>query len=203
MCIVKTLFCELHQFSFEGESRGGIWIVNSRGSWTESCWFGQRWSTRASATKVGNNKKIDKVRRWTPLDIGEHTQSVLIHLYVFVSLNQKPRQRIYRVWLQSIAVVVSNSPLIDGIDMRLWRMLRHTNDVSEWSWYPSIFVFIFRRPDTSFSWFRNPLKALKYTVCRLYRKKIVVTLVVLVLVAMAVAAIYALPGYSVKKLLHA
>lgn len=64
-------------------------------------------------------------------------------------------------------------------------------------------LFNFSRPDTSFSWFRNPLKALKYVICKLHRKKIIIACFVLVLVIMGATAIYSFPEYTVKKLLHA
>ncbi|XP_050516741.1 otoferlin-like [Diabrotica virgifera virgifera] len=59
------------------------------------------------------------------------------------------------------------------------------------------------RPDTSFSWFRNPLKAFKHVVCKLYKWKLIKAGCVLVIVLLVVAAMYAFPGYTVKRILGA
>lgn len=58
------------------------------------------------------------------------------------------------------------------------------------------------RPDTSFSWFTNPWKGFKYLV-KLHKGKMILTGMFLILVVMVGVAIYAFPGYTVKKLLGA
>ncbi|XP_015125981.1 otoferlin [Diachasma alloeum] len=57
------------------------------------------------------------------------------------------------------------------------------------------------RPDTSFSWFRNPWKACCFVVCRHYRWRIILCSSMFLIVMLLVCAIYAFPGYLVKKLL--
>ncbi|RZC37045.1 otoferlin [Asbolus verrucosus] len=60
----------------------------------------------------------------------------------------------------------------------------------------------FSRPDTSFSWFRNPLKAFKF-VLKLHKWKLIKIGIFVALVFIVFAAFYAIPGYSVKKILGA
>ncbi|XP_076670742.1 otoferlin [Andrena cerasifolii] len=57
------------------------------------------------------------------------------------------------------------------------------------------------RPDTSFSWFRNPWKAFRFVVCRYYKWRIICCLTCVLLVLLFACAIYAFPGYLVKRLL--
>ncbi|XP_076634575.1 otoferlin [Colletes latitarsis] len=59
------------------------------------------------------------------------------------------------------------------------------------------------RPDTSFSWFRNPWKAFRFVVCRYYKWRIVCFFVCLLLILLIGCGIYAFPGYFVKRLLGA
>ncbi|XP_043799116.1 otoferlin-like [Apis laboriosa] len=59
------------------------------------------------------------------------------------------------------------------------------------------------RPETSFSWFLNPWKAFRYVVCRYYRWRIICCIVCLLLLVLGGCAIYAFPGYMVKRLLGA
>ncbi|KAK9882265.1 hypothetical protein WA026_020371 [Henosepilachna vigintioctopunctata] len=59
-----------------------------------------------------------------------------------------------------------------------------------------------KRPDTSFSWLLNPLKALKHVVCKLHRWKCICCCCWLLLFIFVGLAIYAFPGYFVKKILH-
>ncbi|XP_078046839.1 otoferlin [Augochlora pura] len=59
------------------------------------------------------------------------------------------------------------------------------------------------RPDTSFSWFRNPLKAFRYVVCRYYKWHILCSLLILLLLLLVAVGIYAFPGYLVKRILGA
>ncbi|XP_033208643.1 otoferlin-like [Belonocnema kinseyi] len=59
------------------------------------------------------------------------------------------------------------------------------------------------RPDTSFSWFRNPWKACCFVVCRYYKWRILCCFGFLLLILLVACAIYAFPGYLVKRLLGA
>ncbi|XP_059837738.1 otoferlin isoform X3 [Hypanus sabinus] len=59
------------------------------------------------------------------------------------------------------------------------------------------------RPDTSFIWFLNPLKSIKYLVCNRYKWLIVKIILALLLVIMIGLFLYSMPGYMVKKLLGA
>ncbi|XP_024943161.1 otoferlin [Cephus cinctus] len=59
------------------------------------------------------------------------------------------------------------------------------------------------RPDTSYSWFRNPWKACRFVVCRYYKWRILGCCCCVLLVALAGCGIYAFPGYFVKRILGA
>ncbi|XP_048509552.1 otoferlin-like [Athalia rosae] len=59
------------------------------------------------------------------------------------------------------------------------------------------------RPDTSFSWFRNPWKACRFVVCRYYKWKIIFAMCMMLLMALIGCAIYAFPGYLVKRIVGA
>ncbi|XP_076223010.1 otoferlin [Nomia melanderi] len=59
------------------------------------------------------------------------------------------------------------------------------------------------RPDTSFSWFRNPWKAFRFVVCRYYKWRIICCFTIVLLVLLLACAIYAFPGYLVKRILGA
>ncbi|XP_044010396.1 otoferlin [Aphidius gifuensis] len=58
------------------------------------------------------------------------------------------------------------------------------------------------RPDTSFSWFRNPWKACCFVVCRYYKWRIAFCSMIFLLIMLLVVGIYAVPGYLVKKILN-
>ncbi|XP_076648742.1 otoferlin [Halictus rubicundus] len=58
------------------------------------------------------------------------------------------------------------------------------------------------RPDTSYSWFRNPWKAFRYVVCRYYKWRIICCLVTTLIALLFALAIYAFPGYLVKRILR-
>ncbi|XP_025075892.1 otoferlin-like [Pogonomyrmex barbatus] len=60
-----------------------------------------------------------------------------------------------------------------------------------------------RRPDTSFSWFRNPWKACWFVVCRYYKWRILCCFMCTLFVLLVACGIYAFPGYFVKRLLGA
>ncbi|KAG7207640.1 hypothetical protein KM043_009260 [Ampulex compressa] len=59
------------------------------------------------------------------------------------------------------------------------------------------------RPDTSFSWFRNPWKAFCYVLCRHYKWRMILCLLSVLLVLLIACGVYAFPGYFVKRLLGA
>ncbi|KAI8430626.1 hypothetical protein MSG28_000832 [Choristoneura fumiferana] len=59
------------------------------------------------------------------------------------------------------------------------------------------------RPDASFMWFLNPLKSIRYIVWHNYKWTILKATVILLVAIMFLLLIYAVPGYSVKKLLGA
>ncbi|KAF0293526.1 Otoferlin [Amphibalanus amphitrite] len=59
------------------------------------------------------------------------------------------------------------------------------------------------RPDSSFMWFMNPIKSIRYIVWHNYKWTIVKILLVLALAILLLLFFYSLPGYSVKKLLGA
>ncbi|XP_052775587.1 otoferlin-like isoform X2 [Mya arenaria] len=57
------------------------------------------------------------------------------------------------------------------------------------------------RPDSSFMWFLNPLKSLRYILWYNYKWMIIKVLVVILLAAILVLFFYSMPGYSAKKLM--
>ncbi|KAJ7341375.1 hypothetical protein JRQ81_005398 [Phrynocephalus forsythii] len=59
------------------------------------------------------------------------------------------------------------------------------------------------RPDTSFIWFLNPLKSIRYLICTRYKWLIIKIVLALLLVIMVALFLYSMPGYMVKKLLGA
>ncbi|KYO37033.1 hypothetical protein Y1Q_0005859 [Alligator mississippiensis] len=59
------------------------------------------------------------------------------------------------------------------------------------------------RPDTSFIWFLNPLKSIKYLICTRYKWLIIKIVLALLLIIMVGLFLYSMPGYMVKKLLGA
>ncbi|XP_015435492.1 PREDICTED: otoferlin-like [Dufourea novaeangliae] len=59
------------------------------------------------------------------------------------------------------------------------------------------------RPDTSFSWFRNPWKAFRYVVCRYYKWRILCCFLILLFILLLACGIYAFPGYLVKRIIGA
>ncbi|EMP23690.1 Otoferlin [Chelonia mydas] len=68
----------------------------------------------------------------------------------------------------------------------------------------SIRYFIWHtRPDTSFIWFLNPLKSVKYLICTRYKWLIIKIVLALLLLIMVGLFLYSMPGYMVKKLLGA
>ncbi|XP_076803747.1 otoferlin-like isoform X4 [Clavelina lepadiformis] len=59
------------------------------------------------------------------------------------------------------------------------------------------------RPDTSFVWFMNPLKSLRYLICTRFKWLIIKILVLLLLIALIVLFIYSSPSWLMKKILGA
>ncbi|KAH3809212.1 hypothetical protein DPMN_137573, partial [Dreissena polymorpha] len=59
------------------------------------------------------------------------------------------------------------------------------------------------RPDSSFVWFLNPLKSLRYILWHNYKWMIIKVIIFLLLVAILVLFFYSMPGYSVKKIFGA
>ncbi|XP_073975608.1 otoferlin-like isoform X1 [Rhodnius prolixus] len=59
------------------------------------------------------------------------------------------------------------------------------------------------RPDASFMWFLNPLKSIRYIVWHNYKWKILKFFIVLAIIFMFILFFYAIPGYSVKKIIGA
>ncbi|KAI8430623.1 hypothetical protein MSG28_000832 [Choristoneura fumiferana] len=64
-------------------------------------------------------------------------------------------------------------------------------------------IYVKGRPDASFMWFLNPLKSIRYIVWHNYKWTILKATVILLVAIMFLLLIYAVPGYSVKKLLGA
>ncbi|XP_030054512.1 otoferlin isoform X1 [Microcaecilia unicolor] len=59
------------------------------------------------------------------------------------------------------------------------------------------------RPDTSFIWFLNPLKSIRYFIWHTYRWLILKVLLLILLLLMVGLFLYSMPGYLVKKILGA
>ncbi|XP_038103984.1 otoferlin isoform X1 [Culex quinquefasciatus] len=59
------------------------------------------------------------------------------------------------------------------------------------------------RPDASFMWFLNPLKSVRYIVWHNYKWRIIKGLIIIGLALLLLLFFYAIPGYSVKKMLGA
>ncbi|XP_027056703.1 myoferlin-like [Pocillopora damicornis] len=57
------------------------------------------------------------------------------------------------------------------------------------------------RPATSFAWFSSPFKSLRYILWRRYKWKVITFLVICLLLAMVVLFFYAMPGYTMKKII--
>lgn len=65
------------------------------------------------------------------------------------------------------------------------------------------FSCLFSRPDSSFIWFLNPLKSIRYILWHNYKWVIIKVLVVMLLAALLVLFFYSMPGYTVKKMMGA
>ncbi|KAK3090409.1 hypothetical protein FSP39_011632 [Pinctada imbricata] len=59
------------------------------------------------------------------------------------------------------------------------------------------------RPDSSFIWFLNPLKSLRYILWHNYKWVIIKLLIIMLLAALLVLFFYSMPGYTVKKMFGA
>ncbi|KAF4796234.1 hypothetical protein TURU_086042 [Turdus rufiventris] len=71
------------------------------------------------------------------------------------------------------------------------------------SWINNECLVPYSRPDTSFIWFLNPLKSIKYLICTRYKWLIIKIVLALLLLIMVALFLYSMPGYMVKKLLGA
>ncbi|XP_069675359.1 otoferlin-like [Periplaneta americana] len=60
-----------------------------------------------------------------------------------------------------------------------------------------------KRPETSFLWFKNPMRSLKFICWRQYKWAILKLIIVILVTFIILAGIYSFPGYGVKKLLRA
>lgn len=65
----------------------------------------------------------------------------------------------------------------------------------------NISIVDFSRPDTSFTWFRNPLKALKYTIKAHCFKVCCYCCIIIFPTVFFVLFFYAFPGYTAKRIL--
>ncbi|KAG1674527.1 Otoferlin [Nymphon striatum] len=59
------------------------------------------------------------------------------------------------------------------------------------------------RPDSSFIWFLNPLKSIKYIIWHNYKWTILKVLLIIALAALLVLFFYSMPGYTMKKMIGA
>ncbi|XP_062700276.1 otoferlin-like isoform X1 [Aedes albopictus] len=59
------------------------------------------------------------------------------------------------------------------------------------------------RPDASFMWFLNPLKSIRYIIWHNYKWRIIKGLIIIGLAILLLLFFYAIPGYSVKRMLGA
>ncbi|XP_066141603.1 otoferlin-like isoform X2 [Euwallacea fornicatus] len=60
-----------------------------------------------------------------------------------------------------------------------------------------------RRPDSSFMWFMNPIKSIRYILWNNYKWTILKSFIFLVVVTIILLFFYSIPGYTVKKMLGA
>lgn len=56
------------------------------------------------------------------------------------------------------------------------------------------------RPATSFLWFTSPFKTLRYIIWRRYKWILLILLLIIIIALLVVLFVYAMPGYSVKKI---
>ncbi|KAF5301719.1 hypothetical protein FQA39_LY10650 [Lamprigera yunnana] len=59
------------------------------------------------------------------------------------------------------------------------------------------------RPDSSFMWFMNPLKSIRYILWQNYKWKILKLLIILAVAVILLLFFYSIPGYTVKKMIGA
>lgn len=62
---------------------------------------------------------------------------------------------------------------------------------------------VYSRPDASFMWFLNPLKSIRYIIWHNYKWKILKLLIILAVAIIILLFVYAVPGYTVKKMMGA
>lgn len=83
------------------------------------------------------------------------------------------------------------------MSFKVHESLSHGDGFTLGVWFPC------SRPDTSFIWFLNPLKSIKYLICTRYKWLIIKIVLALLLLIMVALFLYSMPGYMVKKLLGA
>lgn len=66
-----------------------------------------------------------------------------------------------------------------------------------------VFFCFLSRPDASFMWFLNPLKSIRYIVWHNYKWAILKGIIIFALAVMILLFFYAVPGYTVKKIIGA
>ena len=67
----------------------------------------------------------------------------------------------------------------------------------------TIILIPFRRPDSSFMWFLNPLKSIRYIIWHNHKWTIVQLIVILFVSLFLLLFFYSIPGYTVKNMLGA
>ena len=65
------------------------------------------------------------------------------------------------------------------------------------------YFIISRRPDSSFMWFLNPIKSIRYIIWHNYKWTILKILFFIFLTLFIALFFYSLPGYTIKKMLGA
>ena len=64
-------------------------------------------------------------------------------------------------------------------------------------------VFFFSRPDSSFMWFLNPLKSIRYIIWHNHKWTILKIIFIIFFSLFLAMFFYALPGYTIKKMIGA
>ena len=64
-------------------------------------------------------------------------------------------------------------------------------------------ILLYSRPDSSFMWFLNPLKSIKYIIWHNHKWTIIKMIVVTFLAIFLLLFFYSIPGYTVKSILGA
>ena len=70
--------------------------------------------------------------------------------------------------------------------------------------FPMLNISLFsRRPDSSFMWFLNPIKSIRYIIWHNYKWTILKIFFFIFLTLFIALFFYSLPGYTIKKMLGA